>query len=125
MPPRGLHHINIAGPAALIESCRDFYVHVLGLEDGPRPPFRSRGFWLYAGDHAIVHLTERGELRDGASALDHFAFVCDGLEETIERLKSHSIAFTIDHVPATRQTQIFLRDPAGVGIELNFPDARD
>ena len=122
MPPRGLHHVNIAGPPELIERCRQFYVNVLGMQDGPRPPFRSRGFWLYAGEHAIVHLVERVEAYEGASALDHYAFICDGLDEMRATLDSHAIEYRVTHVPATRQTQIFLRDPAGVGIELQFPD---
>ena len=123
MPPRGLDHVNIAGPPELIERCRVFYTRVLGLEEGPRPPFRSRGFWLYASQHAIVHLVERAETREGESALDHFAFVCDGLEAMRATLDGQGIEYRLDYVPATQHTQIFLRDPAGVGIELNFPDS--
>ena len=41
----GLDHINIATPR-LAES-RDFYVEVLGLQEGPRPPFEFDGYWLY------------------------------------------------------------------------------
>jgi extradiol dioxygenase family protein len=29
-----LDHFNIAAPLELIEACRDFYVEVLGFEDG-------------------------------------------------------------------------------------------
>jgi catechol 2,3-dioxygenase-like lactoylglutathione lyase family enzyme len=117
-----LDHVNIAGPAALIAQCRAFYVDILGLIDGPRPPFRSRGHWLYAGDAPIVHLSERGD--DAGShggPFAHYAFRCEGLDAMIARLKENAIAFTIEYVPATKQTQLFLSDPAGVPIELNFP----
>lgn len=118
-----IDHINISGSAELLARCRDFYVNVLGLRDGDRPQFRSRGYWLYAGDAPLVHLSERahGHETQPAGTLDHYAFACTGdVEEMVQRLEQHGVAFTIDRVPARNQTQIFLRDPAGVGIELNF-----
>ena len=121
-----LDHINIAGPPALIAKCRSFYVDVLGLVEGDRPPFRSRGFWLYAGTSPLVHLTETdAEEHPHSGPFSHFAFTCVGFEETLERLRSHEVLFSIDEVPASHQTQIFLRDPAGVGLELNFPSGDD
>lgn len=120
MPVQRIDHINIAGPAELIERCRAFYVDVLQLVDGHRPAFRSRGHWLYAGDQPIVHLTIRD---DGRAAelnhLDHCAFACDDLDATIATLDRYAVSYTIDRVPSGA-AQLFLRDPAGVGIELNF-----
>jgi catechol 2,3-dioxygenase-like lactoylglutathione lyase family enzyme len=116
-----LDHINIAAPPAVLDECRRFYVDVLGLHDGPRPPFRSRGYWLYAGQEPVVHLTESSEAGSGGTgAFNHIAFACEGLEAMLERLRAHAIEFTIDRVPQTGATQLFLRDPAGVGVELNF-----
>jgi catechol 2,3-dioxygenase-like lactoylglutathione lyase family enzyme len=120
-----LDHINIAGPAELIARCRAFYVDVLGLTDGHRPPFLSRGFWLYADDAPVVHLTEHlTERAAGATPhegpFSHFAFACEGLEEMTARVRAHAIEFTTDYVPATNQTQLFLHDPAGIPLELNF-----
>jgi catechol 2,3-dioxygenase-like lactoylglutathione lyase family enzyme len=134
-----IDHINIRASAELIDRCRDFYVRVLGLREGLRPRFRSRGYWLYAGDAPVVHLSvsdhageaalsepsesTRGQLSPDngqPAALDHFAFACEGLDEVVARLESHGIAFTIDEVPERGQTQLFLKDPAGIGLELNF-----
>lgn len=117
-----IDHVNISGSAELLARCRDFYVDVLGLREGHRPPFRSRGYWLYAGDAPVVHLSQRehGIAAQPPGTLDHYAFACTGLEEMLARLRSHGIAFEMEEVPQRGQTQIFLRDPAGVAIELNF-----
>ena len=118
----GLDHINISGPAALIENCRRFYVETLGLREGPRPPFRSHGFWLYAGEQAIVHLTEKERetaVRDD-SAFDHCALRCSGLRKTIERFKTLGVLYTLKEVPDTGDVQIFVSDPGGLRLELNF-----
>lgn len=116
----GLNHVNIAGPLALLERCRDFYVEILGMTDGPRPRFRSRGFWLYAGDQPVIHLSERDRETTGTSALDHFAFTCEGLEEMMARLREHDIEFELDPPREGKRAQLFLEDPAGVSLELNF-----
>jgi catechol 2,3-dioxygenase-like lactoylglutathione lyase family enzyme len=116
----GLDHVNITGSRELIERCRAFYIDILGLTDGHRPSFRTGGYWLYAGDQPVVHLGERDNDTIGTSALDHFAFTCQGLEAMMARLREHSIPFTIDPARDTKKAQLFLEDPAGVALELNF-----
>jgi catechol 2,3-dioxygenase-like lactoylglutathione lyase family enzyme len=124
MGVRGLNHFNITASADLIERVRDFYVEVLGLALGERPGFRREGFWLYAGSEPIVHLTacDDGDARDAhaRSTFDHVAFSCEGLPEFIARLESAGVEYELDEVASLGQVQLFLRDPAGVGIELNF-----
>lgn len=120
MPIATLDHINIAAPWPTLERCRRFYVDVLGLDDGFRPPFRSRGFWLYVGERPLVHLVEGDREVGPTGAFNHFAFACSDLEATLARLRAHGVAFEETIVPATGATQLFLRDPAGVEIELNF-----
>ena len=124
MGVRGLDHFNITAPADLIERVRDFYVEVIGLSEGGRPDFMSRGFWLYAGSEPLVHLTtsDGGDARTPAarSTFDHVAFSCEGLREFVERLERAGVEYELDEVASLEQVQIFLRDPAGVGLELNF-----
>ena len=120
MPVLGLDHVNIAGSAALIERCRAFYVDILGLTDGPRPSFRSRGFWLYAGNQPVVHLTEKDGDATGKSAIDHYAFTCEGLDATMALLRQRDIPFTLDPARDSKNAQLFVEDPAGVSLELNF-----
>jgi catechol 2,3-dioxygenase-like lactoylglutathione lyase family enzyme len=120
-----LDHVNISGPPSLVEECRRFYVEVIGLTEGDRPPFTSRGFWLYAAGQPVVHLTERaaGSGMQPAGSFDHYAFVCSGLDEAKRRLDRSGVPFEVSEVPLTGQVQIFVRDPAGVALELNFPRA--
>ncbi|HEY6187470.1 MAG TPA: VOC family protein [Pyrinomonadaceae bacterium] len=122
----GLNHFNITAPPELLEKVRDFYVEVLGLAVGDRPDFRRKGFWLYAGREPIVHLTAcengdaRAEGKAGTSFLDHVAFSCKGLSGLIERLKRLNIPYEVSEVASLGQVQVFLYDPARVGVELNF-----
>ena len=117
-----IDHVNISGTRELVEKCRTFYTDILGLRDGYRPPFKSTGFWLYAGETAIVHLTEKTpRASTGTGPLDHFAFSCEGLREMLERLETRGVKYSMTEVPESRTTQIFVQDPAGIALELNFP----
>lgn len=120
----GLAHVNIRASEALIEQVRRFYVDVVGLLEGPRPPFRSRGHWLYAGSLDVMHLTIDPTMAGAAPVrtgwLDHFAFAADDLDGTTARLDAHGVPYQIDRVPSSNEAQVFFRDPAGIAIELNF-----
>lgn len=122
-----LNHYTIR-PADL-ERTRGFYETVLGLENGYRPPLTFPGYWLYCGGQPTVHLigprdddTHPKERAAGPTGLlDHIAFSCTGLAEMRARLQRHGIAFEERVIPRDRQTQIFLHDPDGVAVELNYP----
>ena len=128
MNVEGLNHFNITAPRELLERVRDFYVEALGLVVGDRPAFMREGFWLYAGREPVVHLTAcdagdpRAEGARGHGFFDHVAFKCTGLAGCLERLRRFGVAYELAEVPSLRQVQLFLRDPAGVGVELNFAD---
>lgn len=119
-------HVNLRGPAGLIEQLKNFYIDVIGLHEGPRPRFRSgsSGYWLYAGERDVIHLRvdEQHVLAAPRGALDHFALLCGhgDLAAMRARLDSHGIEYAIDQVEETGQTQLFLRDPSGFGLELTF-----
>jgi catechol 2,3-dioxygenase-like lactoylglutathione lyase family enzyme len=122
----GLNHFNITAPEELLEKVRDFYIQILGLVVGDRPGFRRKGFWLYAGQLPIVHLTAC-DMKDartggetGLSFFDHIAFSCKGLSGLIGRLKQLSVDYEVVEINSLGQVQVFVRDPAGVGVELNF-----
>lgn len=123
---QGLNHINLRAPEPLIERLRDFYRDVLGLTVGPRPAFDSRGYWLYAGGQAILHLSiqladEPPRVPAAPGVLDHTAFTASDPDGMAERLRRHGVAFEISRSELTGQHQFFFSDPAGNGVELNFP----
>ncbi len=131
MPLGGLQHYTIE-PQNL-ERTKDFYVDVLGLEVGDRPPLDFPGYWLYSGGTATVHLMGQRQAREGivvrgtekrfedTGRLDHVAFAATDVEGVRNRLRSRNVKFREQIVPRTGDIQIFLYDPDGIGVELNFP----
>src|ERR1700730_6403669 len=124
----GLDHYNIT-PSDL-ERSRRFYSEVLGLTDGARPMFRMPGAWLYSGERPIVHLSirEPGEATD-TGKFTHVAFSATALNGTIRHLRRLGIEFEVVKVPPMENhprsggTQIFLSDPDGIALELQFTAA--
>jgi catechol 2,3-dioxygenase-like lactoylglutathione lyase family enzyme len=126
MPIRKLQHINIR--CADAERSKQFYADLLGLRVGPRPPFASRGYWLYADEEPVVHLVQKppGEkqLGRGTGDLDHVAFEGLDLATTRETLRAGHYDFRETLVPRDNVIQLFVSDPDGIMLELNFaPDA--
>jgi glyoxylase I family protein len=114
-------HVNIRSTD--VERARDFYVAALGLRAGDRPPFASVGYWLYLGTQPIVHLVQRApgeQPAAGSGNVDHIAFRCVDLDATRRTLQRAGIEFREKVVPRDGTRQIFLHDPDGVTLELNF-----
>jgi len=126
MPVKQFHHMNLRICRSQMDAVKEFYVDVLGLSVGHRPPFRSSGYWLYAGDSAVVHLFESDIASTPAAndtgAIDHLAFHCSGYEEMRSRVEKAGVIFDTARVPETGQRQLFFPDPAGIRIELLFDD---
>ena len=131
MPLGPLQHFTIE-PSDL-ERTKSFYIDMLGLEVGERPPLDFPGYWLYSGGIATVHLMGTRKPRDGivvrgtekkyedTGRLDHIAFAAADVADVRDRLKAGNVSFREQIVPRTGDTQIFLYDPDGIGVELNFP----
>ncbi len=119
-----LCHYNLRAPRPLLDALCRFYEDVVGLRVGARPPLRSSGFWLYAGERSILHLSEtRPDEQRHAGAVntfDHAAFRCRGLAQVERHLQERKVPYRIVRVESTGQVQLFLQDPAGNGVELNF-----
>ena len=75
MPVRGFSHYNLRAPRETLDRLQAFYRDVVGLTVGDRPPFAFFGYWLYAGDRPVLHLSEAGagEARsfDSVGTFDH------------------------------------------------------
>ncbi|MFC3120705.1 hypothetical protein [Agaribacter flavus] len=121
MKVEDIDHLNISGPENLIEDIREFYEEILGLKVGNRPSFSRAGYWLYASDKAIIHLTVTEVNGSGSNTyLDHFAFRVTGLPSAKKWLDSKGIEYKQSIVSEMDQVQLFLSEPAGNGVELNF-----
>ena len=127
MPVTALSHFNIRAPRPLLDELRDFYVDVVGLRPGFRPPFQRFGYWLYAGDSDVLHLTEADrserQVLDVLTTLDHVALKCTGRASYEAALSRHRVHYKVASVSQTHQVQLFFDDPAGNGVELIFADS--
>lgn len=126
MAIKGLHHINIGCRARDLPAIEKFYGEALGLKRGPRPDFPNDGLWLYSGDHPLVHVVVRfpddwSGIDAKHSSYDHAAYDVAGIEAFRERLTRLGIEFDEQNVP-NAGFQMFMRDPVGNKVELNFPN---
>jgi glyoxylase I family protein len=119
-------HINLRAPRPLLEALRAFYCDVVGFEVGPRPPFGSFGYWLYAGSDPLLHLSEGDAdappATNAAGTIDHVAFACTDRPAMERRLRAHDIEWRMNRVPASGIVQLFVRDPGGNRVELSFAE---
>ena len=128
-----------------LEASHDFYVNMIGLRVGWRPDFPFPGYWLYLGESACIHLALLTSIRNpgdentaGQKSLDyvlegqkghikgtgriaHVAFNADNIEEFLERFEKGGVPARRERVPKAPLQQIFIEDPNGVQVELNFP----
>lgn len=118
-----INHIQLVAEKDLVIQLKDFYCNVVGLSEGFRPNFARFGFWLYIGNNAAVHLITPKEGDDRSpqkSSFDHVAFRTSDYESVLKKLKTLNVFFEEKKIPGMTAHQIFLRDPAGNRVELNF-----
>ena len=124
MPVAAFDHYNLRAARAVLEELRAFYCDVVGLTVGERPPFRRFGYWLYAGERPVLHLSEADDSetrsRTAVTTFAHAAFNCTGRAQFEQRLKERGIAYRTAQVPLLSLDQLFFHDPAGNGVELQF-----
>ena len=120
-----------------LKKTKEFYVDLLGLKDGYRPDFPFPGHWLYLNEDdkaACIHLAMRKQgdgqdyyigkknnVKSGSGAIVHVAFYCEDLDSMKDMFDNKSIEYTHRNVPGFPLEQLFVDDPDGVKVELNFP----
>ena len=134
MPLNQLHHCAIR--TAKLKETRDFYVDILGMEDGDRPPFNFPGHWLYVNEQPVVHLIgidlenphgltdylgeQKLEKPEGSGSIDHVAFNISMPEDMRDHMQKKQVPFQEREVPGMGLLQFFIKDPNGITVELNY-----
>ena len=115
----GMNHFTVI--AADLERTLDFYVGVLGLEDGARPDLGFAGAWLYAGGKPVLHIVANRPIPPGvAGVIDHMAFSASGLREVKARFDERGLAYDLRRQKGSGTWQLFSLDPNGAKVELDF-----
>lgn len=110
-----------------MRAMRRFFLEVIGLEDGPRPPFAFPGHWLYSEGQALIHLAHRGvdanriaylgEASSGAGGvIDHVALTGADPSGLVARLTKAGVRHTVNRVPAENQLQLFVPGHEGLRV---------
>jgi catechol 2,3-dioxygenase-like lactoylglutathione lyase family enzyme len=132
MPVTDINHYFVR--ANDLERTKDFYCRVLGFEVMPRPTFPFDGYWLGVNGKIQVHMGQAGipnaELyylgttkessTDNSGVVDHIAFVATEPKAFVERFREMGIEYKPRSLPEFDLYQIFVKDPDGLTIELNF-----
>lgn len=113
-----------------------FYCEALGFEEMPRPSFPFPGYWLGVNGKIQVHMGPHGiadseryyfgttprSAIDNAGVVDHIAFLATEPEKFAARFATLGLASRKRYFREIRLFQMFVSDPDGLTIELNFPD---
>ena len=94
-----------------------------------RPNFAFPGAWMYSEGKAVVHLVDISKTDEAqkpdSGVVHHVAFASTGFDGMKQRLQSKGMAFDSRQVPGGDLWQIFVDDPNGVMIELNYEAAKE
>jgi catechol 2,3-dioxygenase-like lactoylglutathione lyase family enzyme len=121
MPVNGINHVNIR--TTDVAASARFYVELLDFKfrEGPQVMGQQPN-WLYDNSgRPIIHLRVMAPDSESTGPIDHVALDCEGLSSMLDRLKARDIQFTVANV-RPGLTLVFIKDPHGVALELNFKD---
>jgi catechol 2,3-dioxygenase-like lactoylglutathione lyase family enzyme len=132
MPITELNHYFVR--ANDLEETRRFYCDVLGFEVMPRPDLPFEGYWLGTNGSVQIHMgphgipqadhfylgTREAAATDHSGVVDHIAFLATDPEQMSARLEEFGLEGTKRYLPDYGLCQLFVDDPNGLTIELNF-----
>ncbi len=129
MRVNALDHINII--TADLNGTACFYAELFDLErrDAPAPLTPANAQWMYdIAGRAIVHINSLDcprsydrEVTPGLTgSLHHVALNCTGYNSMLDRITQHGLDHQLNLVAAIGLRQIFMQDPNGILLELNF-----
>jgi catechol 2,3-dioxygenase-like lactoylglutathione lyase family enzyme len=117
-----LDHATIV--TADLDAAHRFFVDVVGLVDGDRPPFGIHGYWLYAAGRPVVHLVDAtvpAYAGRAAPRIDHIAFRLESAAEwqaLLQRLRVAEVDYQLAEVPLAGELQLFVALAPGVVVEF-------
>lgn len=115
----GMNHFTVI--ADNLERTLDFYVGLLGLQQGFRPDLGFAGAWLYADGKAILHVYADRPIPPGvAGVIDHMAFSARGLRDVKARFDARGLKYDLRQQQGSGTWQLFSLDPNGAKVELDF-----
>jgi catechol 2,3-dioxygenase-like lactoylglutathione lyase family enzyme len=117
-----------------LEATRDFYRDALGMAEGARPPLGFPGYWMYLDATPVIHIAEwstytaHSKAKDipvtapavGTGAFDHVAFNAADFSGVLARLDRHGVTPARNLASTSGLRQLFIFDPNGIKIEINF-----
>lgn len=124
-----------------VDATADWFVENIGMDRGHTPDFKVPVTWLYIGERDVLHIAKvptdgkakrfqdrylggaMSDDRSGTGIIDHVAFRCTGLPETIERLERNGAEFLQRQANDGDLYQLFITGPNGMRVELNFDAA--
>ncbi len=121
MRTNGFTHVSVHAHD-LDESVR-FYADLFGMEEIPAPGFPFSVRWLRVGDLQL-HLFQS---EDPAPQGHHFGIEVDDFEVTYEKVREMGVQQQSGYFSNVFElpdgaVQLYVRDPAGNMVEVNWPD---
>ena len=116
------NHVSVS--ASDLEASVRFYEEVFGLERIPTPNFGSPTCWLRVGDLQLHLFQQTGE----PPARHHFALTVKDFETVYRKAEQMGVfdeTIAVGHIRELPDgsVQMYLRDPDGNLVEVDFPDA--
>ncbi len=109
-----------------VEATNRFYTEVLGMTFADRPPMNFPGSWLQMGKTQI-HVVGGDAARDsdgtiphGSAAVDHLAIAARGFDEYRAKFEEAGVQWKENALTGAGLWQLFVQDPSGILVELNF-----
>lgn len=129
MPAIDLHHLAIKTDD--IDATVNFWNEVIGSHSVRRPNFDFPGAWLQFGE-TMLHLYggDAAKNKDsgydrGSAAIDHVALSASGFDEMRALLTGKKLDWRQMNIPSFNLWQLFIHDPNGVLVELNFDATKE
>ena len=115
-----IDHVQLAMPAGGEDLARNFYEHILGISETPKPAHLAKrgGCWFERGDLKI-HLGVETDFRPARKA--HLALLVTDLSMLQEKLQAWGYSLKEDE-PLEGYRRIYVDDPFGNRIELMEPN---